>query len=215
MYTKLNASRSYVYAVAKACDQGKVSRRVSTAIVPLIELPADRRCYRHLRKDCAGAILYSSDRAVEVTMEAMQMLGGNGYINGMCPRLSPDHLLTPAHALRISHRPVPPRCASVHSGRRHAGNQENAHRARIQRGVQAHVRLRSAASTARFNLIILVCYHLTSHVQRILHGPIVGRLDTGLLTLAKAREHTTMYYSMHYCSVPHVQLIAETYYVCT
>ncbi|KAH9928185.1 acyl-CoA dehydrogenase/oxidase [Fomitopsis serialis] len=58
MYTKLNASRSYVYAVAKACDQGKVSRR-----------------------DCAGAILYSSDRAVEVTMEAMQMLGGNGYIN--------------------------------------------------------------------------------------------------------------------------------------
>ncbi|KAI1794662.1 acyl-CoA dehydrogenase NM domain-like protein [Ganoderma leucocontextum] len=58
MYTKLNASRSYVYAVAKACDQGKVSRR-----------------------DCAGAILYSSDRAVEVTMEAMQCLGGNGYIN--------------------------------------------------------------------------------------------------------------------------------------
>ncbi|KZT69785.1 acyl-CoA dehydrogenase NM domain-like protein [Daedalea quercina L-15889] len=58
MYTKLNVSRSYVYAVAKACDQGKVSRR-----------------------DCAGAILYSSDRAVEVTMEAMQMLGGNGYIN--------------------------------------------------------------------------------------------------------------------------------------
>ncbi|TBU35651.1 acyl-CoA dehydrogenase NM domain-like protein [Dichomitus squalens] len=58
MYTKLNASRAYVYAVAKACDQGKVSRR-----------------------DCAGAILYSSDRAVEVTMEAMQSLGGNGYIN--------------------------------------------------------------------------------------------------------------------------------------
>ncbi|KAI0934578.1 hypothetical protein AcW1_006054 [Taiwanofungus camphoratus] len=58
MYTKLNASRSYVYAVAKACDEGKVSRR-----------------------DCAGAILYSSDRAVEVTMEAMQCLGGNGYIN--------------------------------------------------------------------------------------------------------------------------------------
>ncbi|PIL24280.1 hypothetical protein GSI_14033 [Ganoderma sinense ZZ0214-1] len=58
MYTKLNASRSYVYAVAKACDQGKVSRR-----------------------DCAGAILYSSDRAVEVTMEAQQCLGGNGYIN--------------------------------------------------------------------------------------------------------------------------------------
>ncbi|KAI0647387.1 acyl-CoA dehydrogenase NM domain-like protein [Trametes meyenii] len=58
MYTKLNASRSYVYAVAKACDAGKVSRR-----------------------DCAGAILYSSDRAVEVALDAMQCLGGNGYIN--------------------------------------------------------------------------------------------------------------------------------------
>lgn len=58
MYTKLSASRAYVYAVAKACDQGKVSR-----------------------KDCAGAILYSTERAVEVTMEGMQCLGGNGYIN--------------------------------------------------------------------------------------------------------------------------------------
>ncbi|KZT26625.1 acyl-CoA dehydrogenase NM domain-like protein [Neolentinus lepideus HHB14362 ss-1] len=58
MYTKLNASRSYVYAVARACDQGKVSRR-----------------------DCAGAILYSTERAIEVALEAMQCLGGNGYIN--------------------------------------------------------------------------------------------------------------------------------------
>lgn len=58
MYTKLNASKSYVYAVARACDLGKISRR-----------------------DCAGAILYSSDRALEVATDAMQMLGGNGYIN--------------------------------------------------------------------------------------------------------------------------------------
>ncbi|TEB36428.1 acyl-CoA dehydrogenase NM domain-like protein [Coprinellus micaceus] len=58
MYTKLSASRAYVYAVAKACDQGKISR-----------------------KDCAGAILYSTEKAVEVTMEGMQCLGGNGYIN--------------------------------------------------------------------------------------------------------------------------------------
>lgn len=57
MYTKLNAARSYVYAVGRACDAGKVSRR-----------------------DCAGSILYSSDRCVEVTTEAMQMLGGNGYM---------------------------------------------------------------------------------------------------------------------------------------
>lgn len=58
MYTKLSASRAYVYAVAKACDQGKISR-----------------------KDCAGAILYSTEKAVEVTLEGMQCLGGNGYIN--------------------------------------------------------------------------------------------------------------------------------------
>ena len=60
MYTKLSASRAYVYAVARACDAGNVSRQ-----------------------DCAGAILYSSDRAVEVAMEAQQSLGGNGYINGV------------------------------------------------------------------------------------------------------------------------------------
>ncbi|KAL0946823.1 hypothetical protein HGRIS_012992 [Hohenbuehelia grisea] len=58
MYTKINASRSYVYAVARACDRGQISR-----------------------KDCAGAILYSTDRAVEVALEGMQCLGGNGYIN--------------------------------------------------------------------------------------------------------------------------------------
>lgn len=58
MYTNLNASRAYVYAVAKACDQGKISRR-----------------------DCAGAILYSTEKAVDVTQEAMQCFGGNGYIN--------------------------------------------------------------------------------------------------------------------------------------
>jgi isovaleryl-CoA dehydrogenase len=61
MYTKLSASRSYAYAVARACDAGKISR-----------------------KDCAGAILYTTEKAVEVASEAMQSLGGNGYINGMC-----------------------------------------------------------------------------------------------------------------------------------
>lgn len=58
MYTKLSASRAYVYAVARAADAGKVSR-----------------------EDCAGAILFSSDRAVEVTNDAQQIFGGNGYIN--------------------------------------------------------------------------------------------------------------------------------------
>jgi len=58
MYTKLSASRAYVYAVARSCDEGHVSRR-----------------------DCAGAILYSTERAVEVANESMQCFGGNGYIN--------------------------------------------------------------------------------------------------------------------------------------
>jgi len=58
MYTKMNASRSYVYAVARACDAGNVSRR-----------------------DCAGAILYSTEKSIEVALEAQQCLGGNGYIN--------------------------------------------------------------------------------------------------------------------------------------
>ncbi|KAJ2367958.1 hypothetical protein IW150_005536 [Coemansia sp. RSA 2607] len=58
MYTKLNASRAYVYAVARACDNGDISP-----------------------KDCAGAILYSAERATEVALDAIQCLGGNGYIN--------------------------------------------------------------------------------------------------------------------------------------
>ncbi|KAG1877666.1 acyl-CoA dehydrogenase NM domain-like protein [Suillus subalutaceus] len=58
MYTSINASRAYVYAVARACDRGQISRR-----------------------DCAGAILYSTEKAIEVALEAMQCLGGNGYIN--------------------------------------------------------------------------------------------------------------------------------------
>ncbi|GJJ74006.1 isovaleryl-CoA dehydrogenase [Entomortierella parvispora] len=58
MYTKLNASRAYVYATARACDKGHASNR-----------------------DCAGVILYSAERATEVALDAIQCLGGNGYIN--------------------------------------------------------------------------------------------------------------------------------------
>ncbi|BGP33896.1 hypothetical protein JCM10296v2_005703 [Rhodotorula toruloides] len=58
MYTKVSASRAYLYSVARACDAGQTTNR-----------------------DCAGAILYSSDRATEVCLEALQMLGGNGYTN--------------------------------------------------------------------------------------------------------------------------------------
>ena len=58
MCMKLTASWSLVYIVGRACDSGHVSRR-----------------------DCVGAILYSTEKAVEVALEAMQCLGGNRYIN--------------------------------------------------------------------------------------------------------------------------------------
>ena len=58
MYTTLNASRSYVYAVAQACSRAETSR-----------------------KDCAGAILYAAEQATWMALEAIQCLGGNGYIN--------------------------------------------------------------------------------------------------------------------------------------
>ncbi len=58
MYTTLNACRAYVYAVAKACDRGQTSR-----------------------KDAAGAILYAGEKATWMALQAIQALGGNGYIN--------------------------------------------------------------------------------------------------------------------------------------
>ena len=58
MYTTLNACRAYVYAVAAACDRGETTR-----------------------KDAAGCILYAAEKATQVALEAIQALGGNGYIN--------------------------------------------------------------------------------------------------------------------------------------
>lgn len=58
MYTELNVCRSYLYTVAAACDRGETSR-----------------------KDAAGAILYCSEKATRMALEAIQILGGNGYIN--------------------------------------------------------------------------------------------------------------------------------------
>ena len=58
MYTTLSACRAYVYAVAKACDRGQTTR-----------------------KDAAGAILYAAEKATWMAGEAIQVLGGNGYIN--------------------------------------------------------------------------------------------------------------------------------------
>ncbi len=58
MYTELNASRSYLYAVASACDAGQVNR-----------------------KDSASVILYTAEKATQMALQAIQTLGGNGYVN--------------------------------------------------------------------------------------------------------------------------------------
>ncbi len=58
MYSTMNACRAYVYAVARACDRGRTTR-----------------------KDAAGAILYAAEKATWMALEAIQTLGGNGYIN--------------------------------------------------------------------------------------------------------------------------------------
>ena len=58
MYTIMNAAKAYVYTVAKACDRGETTR-----------------------KDAAGAILYAAEKATWMALEAIQTLGGNGYIN--------------------------------------------------------------------------------------------------------------------------------------
>jgi isovaleryl-CoA dehydrogenase len=58
MYTATNACKAYVYAVARACDRGETTR-----------------------KDAAGAILYAAESATRIALDAVQILGGNGYIN--------------------------------------------------------------------------------------------------------------------------------------
>ena len=58
MYTTLSACRSYLYQAAIACDMGRISR-----------------------KDAAGVILYTSEHATQMALQAIQCLGGNGYIN--------------------------------------------------------------------------------------------------------------------------------------
>jgi isovaleryl-CoA dehydrogenase len=63
MYTALNASRSYLYTVAKACDRAKINHSEIS------------------NKDAAGVILFASEQATQMALQAIQCLGGNGYIN--------------------------------------------------------------------------------------------------------------------------------------
>ncbi|TIS93106.1 isovaleryl-CoA dehydrogenase [Mesorhizobium sp.] len=59
MYATMNAARAYVYAVAAACDRGETTR-----------------------KDAAGCVLFAAEKATQMALDAIQLLGGNGYING-------------------------------------------------------------------------------------------------------------------------------------
>jgi isovaleryl-CoA dehydrogenase len=65
MYTKLAASRAYTYTTAREVDNGAASPN------PLVIRT----------QDCAGAILYAAERATECSLDAIQLMGGNGYIN--------------------------------------------------------------------------------------------------------------------------------------
>ena len=58
MYVTMNSAKAYVYAVAKACDRNETTR-----------------------EDAAGAILYAAEKATQCALDAIQLLGGNGYIN--------------------------------------------------------------------------------------------------------------------------------------
>ena len=87
MYTRLASSRALVYSVASACDQGRTSR-----------------------KDCAAAILFAAENATQMALDAIQLLGGNGYIN----EYPTGRLLRDAKALR--------------NRRRHLGDPPLAHR---------------------------------------------------------------------------------------
>ena len=93
MYTTLSACRAYVYAVAAACDRGETTR-----------------------KDAAGCILYAAEKATQVALEAIQALGGNGYIND------------------YPHRPPPARRQALRDRRRHLRDPPHADRPRAVRG---------------------------------------------------------------------------------
>ena len=99
MYTTMNAAKAYVYAVAKSCDRGETTR-----------------------KDAAGAILYAAEKATWMALEAIQCLGGNGYIN--------DYPTGTSAA----------RCQAVRDRRRHQRDPPHADRPRtVSRDGMTHV----------------------------------------------------------------------------
>ena len=89
MYTTTNACKAYVYAVGAACDRGETTRQ-----------------------DAAGCILYAAEKATQVALDAIQLLGGNGYIN------------------EYPHRSAVARCQAVRDRRRHQRDTPHADRAR-------------------------------------------------------------------------------------
>ena len=111
MYVAMNAARAYVYAVAKACDRGQTTR-----------------------EDAAGAILYAAERATQLALDAIQILGGNGYTN--------DYPLGPFARRQLY---------EIGAGRR---DQAHADRARIVREKRVSLAVRSLLS-AQFRYLFL------------------------------------------------------------
>ena len=77
MYTTLNACRAYLYSTARAVDKNivssKVNRKSTSVKFQLKSL--------NVFQDCAGVILYCAEKATQLCLDGIQILGGNGYIN--------------------------------------------------------------------------------------------------------------------------------------
>lgn len=71
MFVKLNVCRSYVYSVAKAIDESKKQKNKNIL----------RKGTSNFTKDCAGVILFCAEQATQSCLDAIQLLGGNGYTN--------------------------------------------------------------------------------------------------------------------------------------
>ena len=104
----MNAARAYVYAVAKACDRERTTR-----------------------KDAAGAILFAAEKATQMALDAIQMLGGNGYINDY-----PD-------------RPAAARRQALRDRRGHERDPAHADRPRAVRGDELAAAMPVLTSSAR------------------------------------------------------------------
>ena len=142
MHVKLSAARAYTMSAAKAVDEGTIETR-----------------------DCAGAILFASDRAVECALDTIQCLGGTGYVNeipaGRLLRDSKVGSLPVCSNMSVySHLPA------LHNRGRFNGNPANRYRAQFQQGIPELRRLGSVVDVYICEFIIHIQAH---HSMAIIH----------------------------------------------